>query len=170
VVVRKLKPADRFDNWFVHGRSAGFANAWVQANTPSVSDFLASGWGNPEAWGTWGIGASHVLSMTLLHAPSSDLELAVESTAVLLSGRERQTIGVVAGGETLATWEYDLERNSGVRLVRIPREKIDFEEGLPVLRVEFRPTSSVSPHELDPANPDNRRLGMGLIRFRQRQL
>jgi ADP-heptose:LPS heptosyltransferase len=170
VVVRKLKPANRSDNWFVHSKSAGFANAWVQANIPSVSDFLASGWSSPEAWGTWGIGASHVLSMTLLHVPPGDLELAVESLAVLLPGRERQTIDVIGGGETLTTWEYDPERNSGVRLVRIPREKIDFEDGLPVLRVEFRPASSASPHELDPANPDNRQLGLGLIRFRQRQL
>jgi ADP-heptose:LPS heptosyltransferase/SAM-dependent methyltransferase len=170
VVVRKIKLADRFDNWFVQDKTSGFANAWVTANHAGVKSVLASGWSEPEAWGTWGLGYSHVLCLFLAHPPRGDIELAVEATAVLLPGRERLTVEVFANGEQVTIWEFNEAVNTGVRRVTIPHCAIHLREGLPVFEVEFRPSSAEPPHALNPDIPDERPLGLGLVRFRQRQI
>ncbi len=169
VMIRKMKRADRFDNWFVHAKTTGFANSWVRANSADVLVHLADGWTAPEAWGTWGLGESHTLSLLLMRMPANGIELAVESTVLLVPGRrEAMTVDVLTGGVLVATWHYDLAQNVAVRSVIIPRDSIRLKDGLPYMEVTFRPGSLATPHALDPANNDTRVLGVGLIRFRQR--
>jgi ADP-heptose:LPS heptosyltransferase len=170
VIVRKARSSSQNDNWFIHRKSSGFANAWIAANAPGIEDFLSNGWSAPEPWGVWGLGPEHELTLTLTHCPTSDLELAVESTAALVAGRTSQTIAVEVGGHTLATWSYSLEHNTGIRVVLIPHDEIHLVDGFPEFRVTFRPQSVSSPREVDPTNPDDRPLGLGLVRFRQRAL
>ena len=63
-----------------------------------------------------------------------------------------------------------MAHNRGVRKVVIPQQKIKLRQGMPFLDLEFRPSAWDSPYDLDPSIPDVRPLGLGLIRFRQRQL
>ncbi len=170
VFVRKSKPKERFANWFVQSSSSGFANSWVYANSTDVKVNLAQGWSLPETWGTWGLGSCHTLALILTQMPTCGLELAAETTAVLVPGaREHLSVEVVVNGHSLACWDYDLDRNTGVRTVVIPQDNVKLQDGLPILNVEFRPSAFDSPQSLDPGIPDSRPLGMGLIRFRQRQ-
>ena len=171
VIVRKSTPVDRFSNWFVQGRIPGFANAWIHANSQEVKAHLTSGWSQPEEWGTWGLGASHVIGLLPTQRPMSGIELAAETMVVLSPGRrDHASVGVLVGGELLDVWEYDQAHNRGVRTVTIPREKITLRQGVPFLDLEFRPDAWDSPNDLDPSIPDVRPLGLGLVRFRQRQL
>ena len=171
VIIRKSTPVDRFSNWFVQGRIPGFANAWISANTQEVRVQLTSGWSQPEEWGTWGIGPSHILGLLPTQRPLSGIELAAETMVVLSPGRrEHLSVGVLVDGELLEVWEYDVAHNRGVRKVTIPREKIKLRQGVPFLDLEFRPSAWDSPNDLDSKIPDVRPLGVGLVRFRQRQL
>ena len=171
VIVRKSTPVDRFSNWFVQGRIPGFANAWVYANTQEAKAQLTAGWSQTEEWGTWGTGPSHVLGLLPTQRPMSGIEFAAETMVVLTPGRREQgTVGVLVDGELLDVWEYDLSHNRGVRKVVIPREKITLRQGIPFLDLEFRPSAWDSPYDLDPNIPDVRPLGLGLVRFRQRQI
>ncbi len=166
VVVRKSKPASGTNNWYDQGAGGGFAFAWVPAGTPAVTDALTSGWSQPEDWGVWGLGGSHRLSLPLSRMPEGDVVLEVDSQVVLLPTRTELAVDVFSGGDKLATWTYNEQVNRGIRTVHIPRGTID----TPMVRLEFRPSSFAPPHDLNPANSDDRQLGMGLVRFRQRQL
>lgn len=165
VVVRRSKPASDTKNWYAQGAGGGFAFAWVQASAPPATDVLTSGWSQPEDWGVWGLGGSHRLSLPLAQMPEGDVLLEVDSQAALLPQRTELSVDVLTGEDKLATWTYDGRANRDIRTVRIPRGTID----TPVLRLEFRPSSFETPHTVDPANPDDRPLGLGLVRFRQRQ-
>ena len=165
VVVRKSKPASDTNNWYAQGTDGGFAFAWMSASSPAVAEILTSGWAQPEDWGVWGLGGSHLLSLPLPHMPEGDVVLEVDSHAALLPSRAELAVEVCVNGGKLATWTFDEQANRDVRTVRIPHGDI----ATPMLRVEFRPSSYATPNQLDPANPDDRPLGMGLVRFRQRQ-
>ncbi len=170
VLIRKAKAPDRYRNWFVQGKVSGFANAWTTVSQAGSADCLATGWAQPEEWGVWGLGPSHVLSLYCAHPPQDAIELTAETTAVLVAGRTQLAVQVCVGGELLDTWHYRDGENRAVRKVTIPRRLVRVDDGLPILEVEFRPQSLETPHRLDPAIPDDRPLGMGLIRFRQRTL
>ena len=165
VVVRKSKPASDTKNWYAQGTGGGFAFAWMSASSPAVADVLTGGWSQPEEWGVWGLGGSHLLSLPLARMPDGDVVLEVDSQAALLPSRTELAVEVWCNGHRLADWTYDEGVNRGIRTVRIPHDAID----TPLLTVEFRPLSYATPNELDPANPDDRPLGLGLVRFRQRQ-
>ncbi len=171
VIVRKSTPVDRFSNWYVQGRIPGFANMWIHANTREVKAHFTSGWSQPEEWGTWGIGSSQILGLLPTQRPLTGIEFAAETLVVLSPDKHKQaTVGILLDGELLDVWEYDMAHNRGVRKVIIPREKIKLRQGLPFLDLEFRPSAWYSPNDLDPSIPDVRPLGLGLVRFRQRQI
>ena len=89
VIVRKSTPVDRFSNWFVQGRIPGFANAWIYANTQEVKAHLTSGWAQPEEWGTWGTGPSHILGLLPTQRPMTGIELAHRNPGRALAGPAR---------------------------------------------------------------------------------
>jgi len=170
VVVRKLKAADTERNWFVQSRASGFANAWVNASSHPITEFLTSGWGPPEPWGTWGLGPRQVLTLLILE-PAAAIELAIESQLPLSSSRERGWVDVYVGDRHLARWKYGPESNSAVRVLRIEREMLVPRRGmLFAAELEFRPDSSCPPRDIDPSSAETRPLGLGMIRFRQRAL
>jgi ADP-heptose:LPS heptosyltransferase len=170
VVVRKLKAADPQRNWFVQSRTNGFANAWVNASSHPTTEFLTSGWGEPEPWGTWGLGPSQLLTLLLLD-PAPVIELAIESQLPLCHGREHGWVDVTVGGRHLARWDYGPECNSAVRILRIEREMlVPRQNRLFAAELEFRPNSSQPPRDIDPSSAETRPLGLGLLRFRQRAL
>ncbi len=170
VIVRRSRKADRFDNWLVRSRTTGFANAWVLCNSAAVQDLLGSGWSRPEAWGVWGLGACHQLDLVLSHAPDRDLEFVAETLVPLVHGRTHMEVTISVASERLAIWRYDEANNHGIRVVRVPYRLVRAGAEGPALRLEFHPSSSAPPISLDPMNLDDRPLGLGLVRFRQREL
>ena len=171
VVVRRLAAdVGPFNNWYVQRASSGFANAWVHACDPENARFFGAGWAGPEGFGTWGVGPSHILRLLLNQPPAGGIEFSAESCAPLVGHRVRQSVDVLVAGRLLATWHYDPETNAGIRMAVIPHGVISVRDGLPYVEVEFRPSRFESPMTIDPAVRDDRELGMGLIRFRQRPL
>lgn len=168
VIVRKAKPADESDTWVVHQKTNGFANGWVHASSRPIESFLGNGWSEPEPWGTWGLGDRHALSL-LFFEPPGVIELEVESQLALLPGRERAFVDVRVNDRPAARWDYDRSCNAALRRLCVSRDlMMPKGSGLFEVEVAFYPSSSESPHDVDPAIADTRPLGMGLIRFRQR--
>jgi ADP-heptose:LPS heptosyltransferase len=171
VMVRKMKAADRFDNWFVQSKTTGFANGWVRANSSDALIYLAEGWSVPEAWGCWGLGERHSLALLLTSMPTNGIEFVAETTVVLVAGRrDVMDVELLVSDTPVGVWHYDMEQNSAVRSVIIPQELIKLRDDLPYLDITFRPGPIDAPHALDPNIEDRRLLGVGLIRFRQRHL
>jgi hypothetical protein len=168
VVVRKARAPDRQDNWFVARWNSGFAKVWIEARNGNISELLRSGWSGPEDWGVWGVGSSHELVVYLANPIPGLLELEIDCEAVLIGRRKMQEVEVRSEGKVLDVWTFTPERNRGTRSVRFPIPATVAEAELPGIVLEFRPRFTESPAELDSGLKDNRQLGLGVRRLRQR--
>ena len=164
-IVRKLKGADQFGNWYATQRSRLLDGAWLQAATSPVMEMLGAGWSIPEGWGVWGIGDVHEFRVMLPNDQVRWLELEVEANAVILGDRMLQQIDVVVAGTVVATWEFTQGTNLAQRQALIPVE-ITAHRGIPLFAFEFRPRDIRTPAELDSRQVDDRALGLGLHRVR----
>ncbi len=172
VVIRKARDPSR-DNWIVRRRARLITEEWTSAADGHIADLLETGWSDPEAWGVWGIGKSHVL-LVYLHSPDiGGLEIDADVHAALIGARTTQRIDVVVGGHRVARWTFTKEANRSPRTVSIQRsafaKAIENENG-PFIRVEFRPASFEPLNKLDPSLTETRELAMALHRVRLRAL
>jgi hypothetical protein len=168
VVIRKARAPDRHANWFVRKWDSGFAKVWVEARNGNVGDLLRTGWSSAEDWGVWGVGKSHELTLYLSNPAEGLLELELDCEAVLLGRRKKQEIEVCSDGKTLDVWTFTRDNNRAIRSVRLPVSGPADGPDLPNIVVEFRPKFTESPSELDSSLKDDRKLGLGLRRLRQR--
>lgn len=168
-VIRKAKPANRFDNWYVRRRVSLLGAGWVSAANNGIGDLLGSGWSEPEAWGVWGIGPSHELLLYVTDTPGS-LSLEVDAYAVLAGHRRSQEVEVWVGAHLLGRWGFDLEKNRAVRRVEISaslaRDALASMAGVAAVKVEFRPQDVTAPSLLDSTIQDGRPLGLGVCQIR----
>lgn len=168
VVIRKARSVTGRGNWLMQRRCAKFSDQWTSAGQGGLIDVLGSGWSGPEAWGVWGVGASHTLNLTMEHAPADDLALEIDGAAALVGSRQSQEIDVFAGGQLLTTWQFSTGHNRAKRSVTVPVTAIsvgDWE--FPLLRLEFRPREVAPVNELDPTRKDTRALGLALFAIRR---
>ena len=172
IVLRKARAPDPRDHWLIRKRARILTHEWKAAANGALSDLLGDGWSSAEDWGVWGVGEVHHLPVYVAGAGTTDLELDADVHVALIGARTTLEIDVVVCDQTLATWRFTPEQNRAVRVVRIPASLAATAHGSdtehPVVRVEFRPSSVVSPKSLDPANSDDRTLGLGLNALRLR--
>jgi Macrocin-O-methyltransferase (TylF) len=172
VVIRKARDPSR-DNWIVRRRSRLVTEEWTSAADGRIADLLESGWSDPEPWGVWGVGETHVLLAYLHSEDAGGLEIDADVHAPLVGSRTSENVDVVMAGRRVARWVFTAETNRGTRTAWIPRsafsEAIEKENG-PYIRIEFRPASFEAPDKLDPSLDEIRELGMALHRLRLREL
>jgi hypothetical protein len=167
-VIRKARTPGRDGNWMTHKKRALLSDAWTSAAKGGLRPLLGDGWSVDEAWGVWGVGASHTLNLYLDAAPVGDVEIECEAGAALIGPRQSQSVDVVLDGTIIATWEFAANRNYGVRSVLLPAGAVTpAAPGCPTLRLEFRPHDVRSIADIDPGNKDTRALGMALKAIRK---
>jgi hypothetical protein len=164
VAFRKVKRGGSEESWFHHRRATALRKGWAPAQGSAVGTLLGDGWHQPEVWGLWGMGQRHELTLFFPNPPTGDLLLEVDCHAVLIGPRTAMLVDVFVGNNHAAVWEFVRSANFGVR--RVPIAAGVAARSVPELRVTFAPRSVASPHELDPASPDTRKLGLGVTRMR----
>ncbi len=143
-------------------------NEWLDISRSGAgSQYLASGWHEPEEFGVWGNGDAHALRLRYGSLPERDVVLQLDAEALLPGADEGQQVDVLAGGALLATWDFTNSANCGVRQIDLPRSAAHAKASGAELIVEFRPHKVFSPHDLDPSLSDVRCLGLRLHRFYQ---
>jgi hypothetical protein len=163
IAIRKHKGTDLSHSWYLKKRHAVFAEGWVDASAAGPTQlFLGDGWAQPEEWGVWGLGDSHILKVYLSAPIESYVEVDCDVHAVLIAERKTQHIDVYAGTQLLDTWEFSPNWNRAIRRLRVPASLVSSE----TLAIEFRPRSVASPAALDPTVSDTRPLGLALHRLK----
>jgi Macrocin-O-methyltransferase (TylF) len=166
-VIRKARVPGRDGNWMTQKKHALFSSAWTSAGGGGLRPLLGDGWSVDEAWGVWGIGASHTIDVYMDTSPFGDIQIDVEAGAALIGPRQSQSVDVVVNGAIMATWQFSKGQNYGVRSVRIPNTAVTTgAPGCPTIRLMFRPHDVRPIDSLDPGNKDTRPLGMALKAIR----
>ena len=83
-VIRRVRPKGHGPNWIAR-RQVLAENTWHQAANGALSSILTDGWSAPEPWGTWGVGASHTI--TLMTEASAERPVAVDIDLHALRGK-----------------------------------------------------------------------------------
>jgi len=118
------------------------------------------GWSGAEKWGTWSDGDSALLLLALSSTPKNDLELLIDGHAFLTDKHPSQEVDVLVNGHHVDTLKYDLQTNSGVRVVKMPKALALEKNGQLLIRFNFK--NPISPAELG-LGTDARRLGLGIV-------
>ena len=118
------------------------------------------GWSRAEKWGTWSDGDSALLLLALSSTPKNDLELLIDGHAFLADKHPSQEVDVLVNGHPVDTLKYDLQTNSGVRVVKIPKALALEKNGQLLIKFNFK--NPISPAELG-LSADARRLGLGIV-------
>ena len=121
---------------------------------------LIRGWSNPEKWGTWTDGDTASVVLTPAYRPKYDFELLIKGQAFLAYNHPSQEIDVFVNGHHVASLKYDLKSNSGVRVVKIPKNLVAAENNHLLIGLNLK--NPKSPAELG-VSDDRRRLGLGLV-------
>jgi hypothetical protein len=163
VVVRKQRGRERAVNW-LQSKQLVPVGEWLLAGNNQLAELLTDGWSRPEAWGIWGVGASHVLNIGPADPTLSAFVVDLELHAPLLPGRPTQTVDVLVDGVAAAQWRFTMNNNRAVHSLSVWQSA---GAGEPV-RIELRPHSVAAPRDIDPATKEARPLGVGLRRLRVR--
>jgi hypothetical protein len=117
------------------------------------------GWSLPEQWGTWTEGNSAFVRFNMSNFKNSDVEMVIDAQAYLEKKNTSQIATVFGNGHFIGKMSFSVDKNSGVRLMKIPRDVIN--QGNGVLIIEFLIDKPVSPREMG-ISTDSRKLGLGL--------
>jgi hypothetical protein len=121
---------------------------------------LGDGWSTAENWGTWSDGDTASVLLALSSTPKKDIELLIDGHAFLSDKHPSQEVDVLVNNHQVSTLKYDLQSNSGVRVVKIPKALALEKNGQ--LSIKFNFETPKSPAELG-LSTDARRLGLGIV-------
>ena len=124
----------------------------------SSTKMLRSGWAQPEAWGTWSLGARAVLVWKLEAEPLDSLELTVDGRTFLPPGGLSQVIHVEVNGSRVGTIESTPDGRLRNNVFAISRRVATQTDPMTIAFLIARPTS---PEEMKHGS-DNRKIGIGL--------
>lgn len=134
---------------------------WTSLADPCATGLLGIGWGQPQSWGVWGVGAEHELIIAT-DVPLGDKAVVEADVHAPLDGSVReQGVTVSVDNHVLALWRFSHDWNRGVRLVSIPR--LFLSRG--VIHLLLRPVIGVALRLGGPGD-DEMPLGVGLRRIR----
>jgi hypothetical protein len=124
------------------------------------------GWSSPEPWGTWSDGNTALVLLALSCTPKNDLELLIDGHAFLAGKHPSQEVDILVNGHHVAILKYDLQSNSGVSVIMIPKALALEKNGQ--LMIEFNIKNPISPAELGLSN-DSRKVGLGIVSLELRE-
>lgn len=121
--------------------------------------YQLSGWQDPEDWGTWTVGKTALLLLSLNHIPKADLNLLIDGKAYLGGKPRSQEVVVHVNNKLITTLKYDQKSNLGLRAVRIPRAVAAEKNGNLLIKFHFK--TPISQHEVG-ESADQRQRGLGI--------
>jgi hypothetical protein len=168
VVIRKVRVPGRDGNWMTQKKCALFSEAWTSAGRGGLRPILRDGWSVDEAWGVWGIGASHTIDLYMNSAPIRDIQIDMDVGAALIGSRRSQSVDVIVDGTLISTWQFTSDNNNAVRSVRIPHTAVSVgESGCFLIRMVLKPHDVTEVNRIDTGAKDTRSLGIALRRIRR---
>jgi hypothetical protein len=167
-VVRKIRHATPFDNWFVQWNARSFGPEWAETGEDELFHVLGDGWSRGESWGVWGVDEVHQIFVFLNVPPIGDIELEFDLSAMLIDEPPRREIDVCVSDQILQTWIFTSEDNRSVRNLQIPLTRLATADANgPMITVEMRPRKLAAPCDLYPDIQDTRKLGIALHKLRR---
>lgn len=163
VVARKQRGQGQAGSW-LQAKQRLAVDVWHTAAHGQLADVLGDGWFRAEAWGVWGVGASHIIRLVpdLPSLANFDVELDLHAATPAI--RPTLEVDVLVDGVAAARWRFTEAQNRGVRTVPVRRAEVT---QTPVT-IELRPDSVLRPQEINPASDDTRPLGVALHKLRLR--
>jgi hypothetical protein len=138
-------------------------NEWHPAGNDRMSSVLTGGWSSPESWGTWGVGSSHQITLTIDSAArwvTVDLDL----HAFIWDETEGRQFDVFVDRRPILQLKFTTADNR--RTVSL--EKLQPADGHDFLTIDIRPREVAVPKDVRPSSIDTRTLGVALHRMRIR--
>ena len=167
IVFRKARSPAHDAHWIWRKGIALPQNQWIDAGANALAPFLQQGWSGPEDWGVWGVGEAHSMRLFAPAPVARDFQFVAHCSAVLAGDRSFQEVDVRLAGNPVATWRFEGDENLAERSILLPAASaISLSSSVAAFDLEFRPRFTQSPMELDPANADDRPLGLALSRIK----
>jgi hypothetical protein len=118
------------------------------------------GWQDPEEWGTWSVGKTALLLLSLNHTPESDINLLIDGAVYLGKMMRSQEVDVHVNNQLVATLKYDQRSNLNRRIVKIPKSLVHEKAGQLLIKFNFK--NPVSPLDVGESG-DSRKRGLGIV-------
>ena len=134
------------------GQSADFTKAGN-----GRANFMLSGWGFTEQWGTW---ATDQSAKVVLPMPKGDpTKLIIKANAFLNPKHSEQVVDISVNGIRIADHMVLKQDKGNILEIKLPR---GFQTAGEPLVVEFRSLNAISPRDAG-LGSDERKLGIGLV-------
>ncbi len=122
--------------------------------------YLVYGWANPEPSGVWSEGKQSFLRVDILDDSDVDIQLSIDSFALLAEEQITQEVDVLINKRYIGTLKYNLMQNKAIRKLMIPKDILLQNNGK--LLIEFKYKYTSSPKQLG-LSDDPRILSFKLI-------
>jgi hypothetical protein len=162
-VIRRLRPSADGPSWIAR-RQILAENTWHSAANGQLSNILTDGWSAPEPWGTWGVGASHTITLATRAPAGQQIAVDIDLHAFAWEEHTERQIDVFLNGQLAALLSVN-KANNFASLSLGPTQPPA--KGGPIT-IEFRPRKVVVPKDVLPAIQETRTLGVALHRIRVR--
>ena len=120
---------------------------------------LGFGWFSPEPWGVWSDGPAAQLIADISDASNKPILLTVWAHALAFHPERTQEVAVFASGRLSAVWNINEAGDAEYKALVMPGKV-----NQPLI-IEFQVRHPVTPRH-NGLGPDDRKLGIGLVRFR----
>ncbi|MET3652787.1 glycosyltransferase [Dyella japonica] len=133
------------------------ASGLILSLSQASPDLLRRGWGDPEDWGCWAIGAAASLKVDVEAQEGAALQFTVVARAFVSASHPQQSFELQANGQTVGSWTHrygeDFTEQRFV-LPALPRDR-------PTLELTVIQKDAISPKALGDS-PDGRQLGLAV--------
>lgn len=127
---------------------------------------LVSGWGEPESWGAWSVGAKSVIELGCDLAEGHDMQVTFQCKALVTPNRPVLKVACRVNEGKAVDWEFKQDSWQAEKTVNIPGQ--DWNEKRPA-QIVFEIDRPVSPHELG-LSDDRRAISLGVISLQLKQV
>jgi hypothetical protein len=164
-VIRRLRPADGGPSWIAR-RQVLAEDTWHSASNGQLSNILTDGWSAPEPWGTWGVGASHTITLVTDAPAGHSVAVDIDLHAFAWEEQAERQIDVFVDGKLCALLSVTKAQN----FASLSLEPLRPTNQNGLLTIEFRPRKVVVPKDVIPTIQESRTLGVALHRIRVRSV
>jgi Macrocin-O-methyltransferase (TylF) len=161
-VVRRQRQSGTGPTW-IGKRQILARNEWHSAANGQLSSILSEGWSAPEGWGTWGVGASHQITLRADGAASQSIVVDLDLHAFVWEEADGRQFDILVNGQASLQPKFTAAQNRQI----VSLENVHpADDGL--LIIEIRPRKVAVPKDVKPSNAETRTLGVALHRVRVR--